>query len=191
VLIPVQRLVDRLAHGPGRAEEVAALRLRLVASRRRHGREAKLCALADELRRDREQLAAVLARGGACSGCARGHPLPAGRYPGGHCCSGKTEELFDEVEIVALSLSGVAPRDLRPARGEHAGCAFRGPSGCTLPSSIRPNRCLAYTCPELEDELRARGALGPLRRIRGQMMRRRLLLTQALAASALPAMQAP
>ena len=116
-------------------------------------------ALASELRRLRRALAAELEHADvqSCHGCARGHPLPAGRWAGGHCCGGNTLEIFSATEVAALKLAGTTPRDWKPPRDEHAGCAFRGHDGCSLPPEDRPTICLRYICLELREELKSRG----------------------------------
>jgi hypothetical protein len=44
--------------------------------------------------------------------------------------------------------------DLEPPHGDHAGCAFRGERGCSLPPEHRPSVCVRYVCLELREELR-------------------------------------
>ncbi len=195
MLIRAQHLVDRLRHGSERADALVALRRRMVELGHRFAGEAKLVEAAAELRADRERLASISGESLACHSCARGHPPPAGIYPGGHCCSGHTEELFDDPELLALALVGTRPGALEPAGGPLAGCAFRGSPGCVLPVINRPTRCLAYTCRELEAEISAAGGLAELRRARNTMAVRRSALTEALtealAATDAPAMQSP
>ena len=74
---------------------------------------------------------------------------------------GATAGVFDDDEVAALALGGTRPRDLhhRPRTPDEpqAGCAFRGPQGCTLPAVDRPNLCVRFACRELETELRASG----------------------------------
>ena len=98
----------------------------------------------------RQALAACFRDVQACAGCMR-PPTPG--WPGGHCCSGCTEQVFTEVEISALRLSGTKPRHLRLPRSDQKGCAFRGPRGCSLHPRHRPTLCVRYTCLELEAEL--------------------------------------
>jgi hypothetical protein len=74
-------------------------------------------------------------------------------WPGGHCCSGPTRNLFTDEELAALRLSGTTPGVLRLPRGAHSGCAFRGPLGCSLEAAHRPSLCVRYTCRDLEAEL--------------------------------------
>src|SRR5262249_35227729 len=76
------------------------------------------------------------------------------RYRGGHCCSGRTEEIFSDAEVASLRLSGTtAGRLSPPPPSDHAGCAFRGPSGCSLEPEDRPSLCVGYICQELKAEL--------------------------------------
>ncbi|MBS1124077.1 MAG: uncharacterized protein H6Q90_6305, partial [Deltaproteobacteria bacterium] len=79
-------------------------------------------------------------------------------------CAGVTADLFDGNELAALAHAGTRPRDLTaPARADaHAGCAFRGPRGCTLDVMHRPGRCVHYLCDTLRRELHARGQLDPV-----------------------------
>jgi hypothetical protein len=65
--------------------------------------------------------------------------------------------VFDDDEVAALALAGTKPRDLGGLRGDHAGCAFRGPHGCSLDARDRPNVCVRFACRELEAEMRADG----------------------------------
>ena len=83
--------------------------------------------------------------------------MPHGRWKGGFCCGGRTEGVFDGDEVAALALGGTRPRDLRIPAGDHAGCAFRGPEGCSLDARDWPNLCVRFACRELEDELREDG----------------------------------
>lgn len=55
-----------------------------------------------------------------------------------------------------MKLAGVRARDLVPPEGDHAGCAFRGPTGCSLPPENRPSICVRYLCLELRAEVRAK-----------------------------------
>ena len=162
MLIAAQHLVDRLRHPRSRADEVAALRRRFAASEPATEEEV---ALGEELRRLREALAEALAGVESCSRCARGHPLPHGRWNGGHCCGTETTKVFTDDEVAALRLGGTTPARLVPPRGDHAGCAFRGPEGCSLAVADRPNICVRFICLELEGELRERGDLRAIRAI--------------------------
>lgn len=107
----------------------------------------------------RERIAAEAGTLQACARCAAPYPLPASTWAGGYCCSGRTEALFDELELATLDGAGTRPRHLRPPRTDAAGCIFRGPTGCSLPPRHRPNKCLRFLCADAQRELHARGAL--------------------------------
>ncbi|MFT3771382.1 MAG: hypothetical protein QM820_38705 [Minicystis sp.] len=166
MLIAARHLVDRLRHPRSRADEVAALRRRFARGERASAEEI---ALAAELRRLREALSTALANVESCSRCARGHPLPHGRWDGGHCCGTETTKVFTDDEVAALRLAGTTPSRLDPPRGDHAGCAFRGPAGCSLAVADRPNICVRFVCLELEGELRERGDLRAIKAIAAEM----------------------
>lgn len=159
MLVPIYRLVDRLRHPRSRAEEVYRVRSQLAASPGASRVSAEEVALAHSLRADKERLSASLAEVESCGACANGHPLPHGQWRGGHCCGARTEQLFTDDEIAVLRLSGTRPLDLIPPQSEHAGCAFRGPTGCTIAAADRPSICVRYVCPELAHELAERGIL--------------------------------
>lgn len=174
-LISARHLIDRFRHGPARAAEVAALRRDLAAhpatatATATATAQAALAtehAAAQELRRLREELSRAIGAVQSCRGCARGYPLPHGRWDGGHCCGARTRDLFNDDELAALRLGGTRPRDLplpdpaqQPWQAESCGCAFRGATGCSLRPADRPNLCVRYVCPELSRELHARGDL--------------------------------
>lgn len=179
VLIAARHLVDRLRHPRSRADELAALRRRFAGARG----DAELSALAAELRAAKLALAGHVGTLGSCARCARGHPLPAGRWPGGQCCSGDTLELFDEPEVAALALAGTRPGALRPPRGDHAGCAFRGERGCTVAPADRPSICVHYLCRDAARELHARGALDEAERLVLRLGRARAAFREAFAAA--------
>jgi hypothetical protein len=136
--------------------EVDAVRAR-VAEAAREGGSDEARALARELRALKPQVLAAFEGVHACGGCAKGHSRPHGRWDGGFCCGGRTEGVFDEHEVAALALAGTHPRDLRGPGGDHAGCAFRGPEGCSLDARARPSLCVRFVCRELEGELRESG----------------------------------
>jgi hypothetical protein len=162
VLIPAQYLVDRLRGPKSRADQVRELRRRLLAQADARRASPDERALASQLRRLREALAKAFRDVEACSGCARGYPLPHGRWQGGHCCGGRTEYVFTDEELGALRLSGTTPERFVPPRSDHAGCAFRGPTGCSLDVGDRPNICVRYVCRELHAELDTRGRLSEI-----------------------------
>lgn len=165
MLIPLQHLRDRLRHPRTRADDLAVLRRRLVAQAGPGEVGADEQAEALTIRALKHDLAAALGAVDACSGCARRHPLPHGRWDGGHCCGGRTDGVFTDAELGALRLSGTTPSSLRAPLGDHAGCAFRGPTGCSLAIADRPAICVRYLCRELEGELGERGDLKALKRL--------------------------
>lgn len=156
MLISPRMLVDRLRHPRSRADELARLRARFEAQPGpREVTEAQR-ALALRLRALRVELSAAVGRVDACGGCAKGHPLPSGRWDGGHCCGGRTLDIWSAAEALALKLGGTSATKLEAPRGDHAGCAFRGATGCSLTPADRPSICLRYICMDLRAELRAR-----------------------------------
>ena len=101
----------------------------------------------------------VGSEGIACATCAVGKPGERGAYAGGDCCSGRAENVFSDDEVAALAQAGTRPRDLVPARGPAAdpGCAFRGPTGCSLAVAHRPTVCVRYACQALQRQLHRSG----------------------------------
>ncbi len=154
MLVPLSRLFRRV-EPRSRDDELTTLRARFRAqpSSREAGAAAVACA--KRLRDLRVEMARAFAEAGvtACGSCARGRPEPNGHWPGGSCCGSRTLDLFSAPEVAALKLVGVAARDLVPPRADHAGCAFRGPAGCSLPPAHRPSICVRYICLELRAEL--------------------------------------
>jgi hypothetical protein len=169
MLIAARRLVDRLRHPRSRADELAGLGRRFAAAPSPEIAGAEAVALALEMRALRVELSAALAGATGCTRCSRGHPLPAGRWDGGHCCSGRTEQIFTEVEVAAISLAGTNFLRLAAPRSDHAGCAFRGPTGCSLDPADRANICVRYVCVDLERELRDDGRWSEVRRLRAAL----------------------
>jgi hypothetical protein len=165
MLISVERLLIRIRHPASRAAELNTLRARL---------RDELAGQVDIADDERERAMRVLAIKRSissalddvvsCRSCATGLPAPAGSYAGGACCDGVTAELFDEHELAALALAGTRPGDLVPPAGSdlHAGCAFRGPRGCTLDVAHRPGRCVLYVCQTLRREVHHAGQLDEL-----------------------------
>jgi hypothetical protein len=154
--IPLAHLFDRLRQPKTRALEVRRLREKLRdEDMAQAGPDERACAA--ELLRLRKLLKAAIGEVQSCRTCAVGHPPPHGHFAGGHCCGLQTEDAFNDDEIAALRLSGSLPRDLRLPRGEHAGCAFRGPTGCSLRVENQPNLCVRYLCPDLFREVYGRG----------------------------------
>lgn len=154
VLLAVRYLLDRLSGPRSRADELLELRRRLLAEAGPGRASPAEEHLASRLRELRERLAARLGQVEACAHCM---PPPSPAWPGGQCCSAKTEGLFSEHELAALRLAGTTPAHLRPPPGGHRGCAFRGPSGCSLAVAHRPSVCVGYACRELLAELHRRG----------------------------------
>lgn len=160
MLIAVERLLIKLRQPSSRAAELIAVRERLrdelATVVEPEERELALAVHARKLR-----VAAEVRAVTSCSSCATGHPFPVGHYSGGACCSGVTADLFDDNELAALAHAGTKPRHLTPpARDDaHAGCAFRGSTGCTLAIEHRPARCVHYLCDTLRRELHTRGQL--------------------------------
>jgi hypothetical protein len=158
VLIAVERLLIKLRQPASRARELIELRKRL---------RAELAADVDDEERtlarsvlaQKRAVAAQLDAVSSCRTCATGQPFPVGHYDGGACCSGVTADLFDEHELAALAHAGTRPRDLIAPHADHAGCAFRGSTGCTLELAHRPARCVHYVCNTLRRELHSRGQL--------------------------------
>lgn len=164
MLIPLQRLLDKLRHPETRADDLARVRRGLV--RQEPPISPVETELAIELRALREAMSQAIGEVSSCSRCARGHPLPHGRYQGGHCCGASTDQLFTQPELRALRLAGTRPSDLAPPSPcDHAGCAFRGERGCSLDAAHRPSLCVRYLCRDLEAELRSRGDLPSIRAI--------------------------
>jgi hypothetical protein len=156
VLVSVRQLVDRLRHPRTRADDLAALRARFAAQPSRREATPAEIASAERLRALRSQLADAFGHVQACSGCARGQSEPHGHWTGGHCCGCPTGNVFTPDEVAALKLAGTRMRDLDPPAGDHAGCAFRGPTGCSLGPADRPSICVRYVCLELRAELKER-----------------------------------
>ncbi len=167
MLIAARRLVDRLRHPRSRADDLAALGRRFAAVPSESDPEA--VALAREMRALRRELHAALAGVTECSRCAHRHPLPAGRWDGGHCCSCATPQVFTDVEVAALATGGTSFLALSAPRADHAGCAFRGPTGCSLDAADRPVICVRYVCVDLERELRDDGRWLEVRRLRAAL----------------------
>ena len=153
----------RLLQPRSRAAELAALERRLR-DERVAAVEADEPTLARAVGDAKRAVAAAITDVVACGSCAVGHPRPIGVHPGGACCAGVTAELFDDDELAALAHAGTRPADLRPPSRQHphAGCAFRGASGCSLATDHRPARCVRYFCDGLRAEVHRRGQLDDL-----------------------------
>lgn len=160
MLIAVDRLLRKLRvrHEPTRAAELRTLGRRLKAERSARPTAEEREAAA-ELVRLKTDLSAALADVTSCGTCARGKRPPRGTFEGGDCCSAVTADLFSDEEVAALVQAGTRPRDLHAPHTAHAGCSFRGATGCTLEVQHRPERCVRYVCPILRRELRDKGEL--------------------------------
>ena len=153
MLISPRHLVDRLRHPRSRADDLARLRARFATQPSRASATPKQLQLAQTLRKTRQALANELHEVESCRRYAVGHDLPHGRWDGGHCCGIPTLNVFTPAEVASLKLAGTRATKLTPPRSDHAGCAFRGPQGCSLAPVDRPNVCLRYICPSLRQEL--------------------------------------
>ena len=160
MFVAVERLLIKVRQPRSRAAELIALRQRLRAELARSVDDEERV-LAHDVRARKLAVSAELHAVSSCRSCATGEPWPRGAYDGGDCCAGVTADLFDDNELAALAHAGTRPRDLVPPAGAdaHAGCAFRGPRGCTLEVEHRPGRCVHYLCDTLRRELHARGQL--------------------------------
>jgi len=170
VSVLLSYLLDRWRLGTARAEDLRALRARLEAQPPARSISQQEASLAQELRGLRIEVLELLGPVEACLTCARGHPLPHGRWPGVHCCGGRTDHLFTDDELASLRASGTRAAHLRAPQGPPAGCVFRGPTGCALDPAHRPNICVRYLCGALRDELEARGDLAAIHRATGRML---------------------
>jgi hypothetical protein len=158
--VAIERLIVKLRQPASRADEVIAVRRRLRTERAAEVDAAER-ALAAEVGAAKHAVAARLAGVTSCGSCATGQPWPRGEHDGGACCAGTTADLFDPHELAALAHAGTRARDLQPPPGRepHAGCAFRGATGCSLALAHRPARCVHYVCDGLRAELHRRGDL--------------------------------
>jgi hypothetical protein len=153
MFLAVRYLRERLSGPRARAVELLALRRRLLAQAGPGNASPAEEQLATRLRELRVELAAQLGRVDACAHCM---PPPSAEWPGGQCCSAETRELWSDDELAALRLAGTTPSHLKPPRGRHFGCAFRGSSGCSLEVAHRPSVCVGYACRGLLVEIRRR-----------------------------------
>jgi hypothetical protein len=162
MFVALGRLLRRQV--PSRAAELRELTSRLRAERATTPTADERAAAAT-IRELKTALARATGESSCCTSCARGMPLPGGAFAGGHCCSGHTPEIFDDVEVAALAQGGTAPRDLPAPATEHAGCAFRGPAGCTLAAENRAALCHRYLCDDLRRALHRAGRLDEVERL--------------------------
>ena len=163
MLIAVERLLIKLRQPASRARELIELRKRLRTELSATVDDDER-ALARSVHEQKRAVAAQLDAVKSCRTCATGQPFPVGHYDGGACCSGVTADLFDEHELAALAHAGTRPHDLIAPNTDHAGCAFRGSTGCTLELAHRPARCVHYVCNTLRRELHTRGQLDAIER---------------------------
>lgn len=154
-----------------RANEVASLRLRLLSEATSDQASPREVELARALCSMRERMLTLIGEVEACRSCGKGYPLPNGRWDGGYCCGGTTENLFKQEEIACMRCSGTQPADLRPPRDDHAGCSFRGRFGCSLAPAHRPNLCVRYACRMLSEEYERRGIATEVRALASEMQR--------------------
>ena len=171
MLIAVERLLIKLRQPRSRAGELIELHARLRAELR-SGPDAEEPGLARAIRDQKRAVSSLLAGVASCRSCTAGQPFPVGHFAGGACCAGNTADLFDDNELAALAHAGTRPGDLTAPRTDHAGCAFRGETGCTLELDHRPARCIHYVCDTLRREVHTRGQLDDLERELGELDRR-------------------
>ncbi len=160
MFVAVERLRLRIRHPASRAAELAALH-QVVRDELAADVDDEERRLAREVHAAKRAAAEAMQGVSSCASCATGHPWPNGHYAGVGCCAGVTADLFGDGELPALVHAGTRASDLTPPAGRdaHAGCAFRGPTGCTLDVSHRPARCVHYTCVTLRRELHRGGKL--------------------------------
>jgi len=163
VFVALERLLVALRQPADRARELVALHARLR-SELAATVEAEERALAEAVLAQKRAVSAQLTAVRSCRTCATGQPRPIGHYDGGACCSGVTADLFDDNELAALAHAGTRVGDLVAPRTDHAGCSFRGATGCTLELDHRPARCVHYLCDTLRRELHTRHQLDTIER---------------------------
>ncbi len=166
MLTELRYRIDCLRQPRSRAEEVRALRRRLALQPGPDAVSEEERKIARELCQLRAALAGAFGRVESCRGCVRPRSK---NWPGGHCCSGRTEHLFTDYELGALRLSGTTPSSFKLPRSAHVGCAFRGPAGCSLEPKDRPCLCVRYTCRELEAELTQHADRNAIKRLKNEL----------------------
>jgi len=171
MLIAVERLLLKLRQPASRAGDLIELhrRLRAEVSSAPDSEEPVLAA---QILEQKTRVSAELAAVTSCGSCATGQPFPIGHFAGGACCSGVTNDLFDDNELAALVHAGTRVSDLEAPRTDHAGCAFRDDRGCTLELAHRPARCVHYVCNTLRRELHTLGRLDTIERELAELDRR-------------------
>ena len=145
-----QNTMARILGPRSRAEELRALRRRFAAIDVSRFEYKEAVQSARRLRALRKSLVAELGQRRACTACVRPQ---SDDWPGGHCCSGCTEDLFPDDELKALKLSGTKRRHWKTPHSDHRGCAFRSPKGCALAPAHRPSLCVRYACLDLQREI--------------------------------------
>lgn len=171
MFVPIARLLlRRRGHPASRAAELVAVRARLRAERA-IAIDADERALAAHVHAAKLAVLAATGAADACGRCARGQPAPVGVHAGGACCANDTAIVIDAHEIAALAHAGTRARDLvAPAVADpHAGCAFRGATGCSLAPVHRPARCVHFACSELRAEVHTRGGRDALEAARATL----------------------
>lgn len=168
MLIAVERLLIRLRQPKTRADELIALRERMRRELQAQPSDEERAA-ACEVRRLKRALADATGAVSTCSGCGTGMPRPGGAFAGGHCCSGDTATLFSDDEVAMLAQTGTRLADLAAPTTEHAGCAFRAPTRCTLTVEDRPALCARYACNDLRRELFDLGRLDRIEQLEAEL----------------------
>jgi hypothetical protein len=171
MFVAIERLLIRRRQPASRADELIELRRRmreeLATSPDLEERAAAAAVQEQKLR-----VAGSVTDVQSCSSCAVRQPFPTGHFAGGACCAGTTAILFDPDELGALAHAGARAADLVAPVTDHAGCAFRGATGCTLAVETRPARCIHYFCETLRGELHRRGELDALEASLAELDRR-------------------
>ena len=175
MFVSVRRLVERWRQPRSRRDEVDHLHARLREERDAASPEER--SIAAELRALRIELGEVMGTIRSCASCATGCEAPHGRWDGGFCCGGETLGVFCDDEIAALAAAGT--RYLPAPTDDHAGCAFRGPVGCTLTPADRPNLCTVFLCTDATREVHDRAILGRIEEISERVNERYQALARA------------
>lgn len=171
MLIAVERLLIKLRQPRSRAGELIELRQRLR-DELGSSPDADEPVLARAILEQKLRVSALLEGVVSCRSCTTGQPFPVGHFAGGACCAGNTPDLFDDNELAMLAHAGTRVADLVAPRTDHAGCAFRGATGCTLAVDHRPARCVHYVCNGLRRELHTRERLDAVERELAELDRR-------------------
>ena len=167
-------LIDRLftiSLSSERQNELASLRLRLVAEPNQYEVSNRERQLAQDLRELRKQMIKLIVPVRACCTCGKGFPPPNGCWDGGYCCGGTTENVFSQVEIASLRAAGTDPDDFPAPDHRQAGCMFRSAIGCLLQPEHRPNLCVRYACRLLREEYENRGISAEVSKLASNIQR--------------------